>query len=128
MSPAYDALVEWLRERFGESLRWVASFDSDRYTYRVRHVREDLRGELTEQQLDVIIHRSMAVYSRHRLEDVYRHLGTAHSMVVGHERATAVHLYLQGSDGVVVKLAPEASVTTPAFTEEAMAVLFPEQR
>jgi len=128
MSPAYDALIEWLRDRFGESLRWVASFDSDHYTYRVRYIREELKSELTEHELDVIIHRSMAVYSRHRLEDVYRHLGTARSMVVEHERATAVHLYFGGTRGVVVKLGGEASVNTPGFTEETMAVLFPEGR
>jgi hypothetical protein len=128
MRPAFDSFVERLRERFGESLRWVASFDSDRFAYEIRYVREDLKTELTEQQLDVIIHRSMAVYNRRHLEDVYNHLGTAQSLVVEHDRAMAVHVYFGDSRGVVVKLSTDASVTTPSFTEEAMAELFPEDR
>jgi hypothetical protein len=126
MAPALDSLVEWLQERYGDSLRWVASFDSDRFTYKVRYVREDLKTDLTEHQLDVLIHRSMAVYNRRHLEDVYNHLGTARSLVVEHDRAMAVHIYFDGSKGVVVKLSKDASVTTPSFTEDAMAELFPE--
>lgn len=126
MAPALDSFVEWLQERYGDSLRWVASFDSDRFTYKVRYVREDLKTDLTEHQLDVLIHRSMAVYNRRHLEDVYNHLGTARSLVVEHDRAMAVHIYFDGSKGVVVKLSKDASVTTPSFTEDAMAELFPE--
>lgn len=111
--PDYGTLVEWLRETFGDSLRWTASFDSDSLSYDVRYVRGDLKTELTEQQLDVVIHRSMAVYNRRHLEDVYSHLGPAESLVVQHERATAVHVYFGASRGVVVKLSEDASVTVP---------------
>jgi hypothetical protein len=125
--PAYDAFLDWLDERFGDSLRWVASFHSDQFTYEVRYVREDLRTELTEQQLDVVIHRSMAVYNRRHLGDVYNHLGRAESLVVQHERATAVHLYLGDATGVVVKLSTDAEVTTPTFAAEATERLHPDR-
>ena len=128
MAPAFDSFVEWLQEQYGESLRWVASFDSDRFAYKVRYIREDLQTELTGHQLDTLIHRSMAVYNRRHLEDVYNHLGTAQSMVVEHDRATAVHVYFRGSKGVVVKLKNDVSVTTPGFTQDAMAKLFPEDQ
>jgi len=128
MAPAYDSFIEWLRERYGDSLRWVAAFDSDHFTYKVRYIRDDLKTELTGHQLDVLIHRSMAVYNRRHLEDVYNHLGTAQSLVVEHDRAMAVHVYFDGSKGVVVKLCNDASVTTPEFTQDAMAKLFPEKQ
>jgi hypothetical protein len=124
--PAFDAFVKWLQDRFGDSLRWVASFDSDKFSYKVRYVRDDLKNDLTDHQLQVIIHRSMAVYNRRHLEDVYNHLGTAQSLVVEHDRAMAVHLYFDGTRGVVVKLSKDASVTTPEFTEAAMTELFPQ--
>ncbi|WP_436927313.1 hypothetical protein [Halosimplex amylolyticum] len=124
--PDYDALLEWLRDRFGDSLRWVASFDSDRFTYDVRHVREDLKTELTSLQLEYVIHRSMAIYNRRHLEDVYNHLGQAEALVVQHDEAMAVHVYFEGPKGVVVKLAKDAAVTTPDFTDDAMARLFPD--
>lgn len=113
--PDYGSLVEWLRETFGDALRWTASFDSDSFSYNVRYVRQDLKTELTEQQLDVVIHRSMAVYNRRHLEDVYSHLGPAESLVVQHERATAIHVYVGTSRGVVVKLSDDTSVTLPEF-------------
>jgi hypothetical protein len=125
--PAFDALLDWLREEFGDALRWVASFDSDSFSYIVRHIRDDLRTELTEQQLDMIIHRSMAIYNRRHLEDVYNHLGTARSLVVEHDRAMAVHVYFDGPKGVVVKLAKDASVRTPEFTREATSRLFGDE-
>ena len=84
--------------------------------------------ELTEQRLEVIVHRSMAVYTRRHLEDVYTHLGTAESLVVEHDRAMAVHVYFDGPKGVVVKLAKDASVTTPSFAEASRARLFPDGR
>jgi hypothetical protein len=126
--PAFDPFIDWLHDRYGDSLRWVASFDSDTFSYKVRHVREDLKTDLTDHQLQVIIHRLMAVYNRRHLEDVYNHLGTARSLVVEHDRAMAVHLYFEGPKGIVVKLSKEASVTTPSFTEDAMRRLFPEAR
>lgn len=126
--PAYEPFLDWLEDQYGDGIRWVASFDSDRFDYRVRYVRDDLKTELTEQQLDVVIHRSMAVYNRRHLEDVYHHLGRAQSMVVEHDRATAVHLYLDDANGVVVKLSPDASVRTPEFARSAKARLFPDER
>jgi|GEM_PF-2031786 len=124
--PAYDSLLDWLREEFGDSLRWVASFDSDSFGYNVRYVREDLKTELTNLQLEYVIHRSMAIYNRDHLEDVYAHLGTAESLVVQHDEAMAVHVYFEGSKGVVVKLAKDASVRTPEFYDAAMDRLFAE--
>jgi hypothetical protein len=126
MAPAFDSFTEWLQERYGDSLRWVASFDSDRFTYTVRYIRDDLKTDLSDRDLQILIHRSMAVYNRRHLEDVYNHLGTAQSLVVEHERAMAVHVYFGGPKGVVVKLSKDVSVKTPSFTEEAMAELFPE--
>lgn len=117
--PEFDTLVEWLEDRFGDALRWTASFDSDRFAYSVRYIRPDLKTELTEQQLDVVIHRSMAVYNRRHLEDVYAHLGPAESLVVRHERATAIHVYFGDARGVVVKLSADTSVTLPEFVETA---------
>lgn len=124
--PAYDALLEWLQDRFGDSLRWMASFDSDTFSYDVRHVREDLKTDLTDLQLEYVIHRSMAVYNRDHLEDVYNHLGAARSLVVEHERAMAVHVYFEDASGVVVKLDKNAEVTTPGFADEARTTLFPD--
>ena len=128
MAPAFDSLIEWLQERHGDSLRWVASFDSDRFTYKVRYIRDDLKTDLSDRDLQILIHRSMAVYNRRHLEDVYNHLGTAQSLVVEHERAMAAHVYFGGSKGVVVKLSKDASVTTPDFTQDAMTKLFPEDQ
>src|SRR6056297_56607 len=123
--PAYDDLLDWLQDRFDDELRWVASFDSDSFDYQVRYVREDLKTDLSSLQLEYVIHRSMAVYNRDHLGDVYRHLGDARSLVVEHERAMAVHLYFDESQGIVVKVSTDATVTTPTFTDNAMAVLFP---
>lgn len=123
--PAYDAFLDWLRDRFGDDLRWMASFNSETFDYEVRYVREDLKTDLSSLQLEYVIHRSMAVYNRDHLGDVYRHLGDAQSLVVQHERAMAVHLYFDDARGVVVKVSTDATVTTPTFTGNAMAVLFP---
>jgi hypothetical protein len=109
----FDALVEYVREEFGDDLRWVASFDSDRFTYQVRYIRDDLRTDLSDLELQTIIHRSMAVFNRDHVEDVYFHLGEARSLVVDHENATAFHLYLDDHRGVVVKVEAGASITVP---------------
>ncbi|WP_255151420.1 hypothetical protein [Halorarius halobius] len=118
MAPDYDALVAWLREAYGDRLRWVASFDHGRFSHRVRFVRDDLKTELTEQQLDVVVHRSLAVFNRDHVEDVYAHLGPARALVVEHERATAIHVYLDDEQGVVVKLEPAATVEVPGFAAD----------
>lgn len=120
MAPAYEALVEWLLDRYGERLRWTASFDSKRFDYKIRHIREDLKPELSEQQLDTMIHRSLTAFSRDRANDVYFHLGDAEGLIVVHERAMAVHLYLEGSTGIVIKLQKDAPVTVPTFFEECL--------
>jgi hypothetical protein len=124
--PDYDALVAWLREEHGDHLRWVASFNHETFGYRVRYIREDLRTELKGLELERIIHRSLAVYNRRRLRDVYFHLGDPESLVVQHERATAVHLYLTEETGVVIKLADGAAFSMPAFPEACRARLFEE--
>ncbi|MEA5386272.1 hypothetical protein VB773_09495 [Haloarculaceae archaeon H-GB2-1] len=77
--PRYDDLKSFLADRFGDSLRWVASFDSDSYTYNVRWIRDDLKTDLSNFDFDTIVHRSMAVFNRRHVEDVYFHLGDANS-------------------------------------------------
>lgn len=127
-NPQYASLVNWLREEYDDQLRWVASFNSQRHTYKVQYIREDLKTDLTEQQLDTIIHRSMAVFNRHHVEDVYFHLGEAECLVARHERAMAVHLYLSDVTGVVIKLVPEASVPFPDFVKTCLEKLYPGGR
>jgi hypothetical protein len=126
--PDYGALVAFLRERYGGDLRWVASLDADTYRYKVRYIREDLKTELTTHQLDAVIHRSIAMFDRPRVEKVYSHLGDAQSLVVQHERATAVHLYLDGSRGVVVKIRAGNDISLPGFVEECLAALYGDGR
>jgi hypothetical protein len=122
-SPDYDALIEGLDERVGDSLRWVASFDSDRYAYTVRYIRKDLETELSDRELDTIVHRSMAVFNRDHVEDVYFHLGAARSLVVEYEGSTAIHLYLEGGRGVTVKVESGTPVTLPEFREACLEFL-----
>lgn len=119
----YEALVAYLRDRFGDDLRWVASFDSARFDYTVRYVREDLKTDLTDSDLDTVVHRSMAVFDRAHVERPYAHLGDVRSLVVDHERATAVHLYLEERRGVVVKVQAGRSVTLPDVREACLARL-----
>ena len=115
MAPDYDAFVSWLRDEYGEALRWVASFNHKRFSHNVRFIRDDLRNDLTDQQLNVIVHRSLAVFNKAHVEDVYTHLGEAHALIVEHERATAIHVYVSDETGVVVKLETEATVEVPGF-------------
>ena len=119
----FEALISYLTDEFGESLRWVATFDSDQYTYRVRHIREDLKTELSGMDLDTIVHRSIAVFNRRHVEDVYFHLGDAQSLLVEHEQALAFHLYLDDRRGVVIKLQTGATVSVPELREECIARL-----
>ena len=116
-TPNYDALIATLTDRFGDALRWVASFDSQRFTYDVRYVRDDLETELSGLDFDTIVHRSMAVFNRRHVEDVYFHLGDARSLLVEHEQAWALHLYLDDRRGVVVKVEADASVPMPELRE-----------
>jgi hypothetical protein len=115
--PDYDALISFLEERYGDSLRWVASFDSERIDYTVRYIRDDLKTELSGLDFDTIVHRSMVVFNRRHVEDVYFHLGDARTLVAEYDDATAVHLYLDDRRGVVIKIESGAEVSIPAFRE-----------
>ncbi|WP_435348760.1 hypothetical protein [Haloarchaeobius sp. HRN-SO-5] len=121
--PNYEALVSFLHDRFGDSLRWVAAFDHEAFSYHVHYIRKGLESELSEQELDVVIHRSMTVFNKDHVEDVYSHLGEARSLVVEHERAMAIHLYLDDRNGVVVKVERGEEVTLPEFREACLARL-----
>jgi hypothetical protein len=123
-NPDYDALVAFLQDRFEGDLRWVASFNADTYRYEVRYIRPDLTTELSTHDLDVVIHRSIALFNRPYVEQVYTHLGDVRSLVLQHERATAVHLYLDDADGIVVKIRADNEVSVPGFVEECLAVLY----
>jgi hypothetical protein len=123
-NPDYDALVAFLEDRFEDDLRWVASFNADTYRYEVRYIRPDLTTELSTHDLDVVVHRSIALFNRPYVGQVYAHLGEVRSLVLQHERATAVHLYLGESDGIVVKIRAGNDVGVPGFVEECLAVLY----
>jgi hypothetical protein len=75
-------LASHLRTEYGDDLRWVAYYNSRSYTYQVEHLRDDLRNELTENQLDRVIHRSLAVYNKRHAEEVYFHLGESDYLIV----------------------------------------------
>jgi hypothetical protein len=116
--------VAFLLERYGDDLRWVASFNTDSYRYAVEYIRDDLRTELSTHQLDVVIHRSIALFNRPAVEEVYTHLGDARSLVLQHERATAVHVYLGGGDGVVIKIRAGNEISLPGLVDDCVAVLY----
>ncbi len=122
--PNYDALVAFLLERYEDDLRWIASFDTDRYRYDVRYIREDLKTELSNHEFDVVVHRSIALFNRPYVEEVYTHLGHACSFVLQHERATAVHVYLSDTDGIIIKIRAGNEISVPGFVEECLAVLY----
>jgi hypothetical protein len=109
----FDGLVDALTEQYGADLRWVANYNSKTYNYRFHHVRDGLKNELTGNQLDYVVHRSLAVYNRQHAEDVYFHLGDSDYLVVDYERGTAFHLFLDDVRGVTVVLEPDVSVTLP---------------
>lgn len=125
--PDYENLVTHLRGRLDDDLRWVASFDADRYDYDIHYVRDDLTTELSSHEFDVIVHRSIALFRRPYVEEVYAHLGHARTLIVEHERATAVHLYLSDTRGVILKIRAGNEISVPAFTEECMDALYPEE-
>ncbi len=124
-TPDHDSLVAYLRDRYGDDLRWVASFDARSYDYRMQYLRPDLRTELSEHEFDVVVHRSIALFRRPYVEEVYTHLGPARCLVLEHERATAVHLYLSDREGVIVKIATGNEVSLPAFPDACLAALYP---
>jgi hypothetical protein len=122
--PNYDALVAFLLERYEDDLRWIASFDTDRYRYDVRYIREDLKTELSNHDFDVVVHRSIALFNRPYVEEVYTHLGHACSLVLQHERATAVHVYLSDTDGLIIKIRAGNEISVPGFIDECLSVLY----
>lgn len=123
-APDYDRLVELLRERFDDGLRWVASFDAAKYNYTIRYIRPNLKTELSSREFDIVVHRSMGLFRRPYIEEVYSHLGAARTLVVEHERATAIHLYLSDTEGVIIKVKAGHDVTLPAFTDDCLAALY----
>jgi hypothetical protein len=125
-TPDYDNLMTMLHDRFDDDLRWMASFDSERYDYTVHYVRPDLKTELSSHEFDVVVHRSIALFRRPYVEEVYTHLGPARTLVIEHERATAVHIYLSESEGVIIKIKAGNDISTPAFTDDCLAALYPE--
>jgi hypothetical protein len=118
--PKFDIgpLVTVLRDRYGDELRWVANYNSDTYAYRVYHVRADLENELTGNQLDYLIHRSLAVFNKRHSEEVYFHLGESEYLLVHYERGTALHVFLDETRGVTIMLEPDVSLTLPNAVEE----------
>ena len=123
-TPDYQALVAHLLDEHDDGLRWVARFDSDSYSYNVEYIRDDLTTELSTHDLDVVIHRTVALFNRPYVEEVYTHLGDAQALVLQHERATAVHLYLSDREGLVIKLRAGIDVTLPQFVDECLAALY----
>lgn len=126
-TPDYDALVAFLRDRYDDDLRWVACYEADTYRYDVKYIRTDLKTELSSKQLDIVIHRTIALFDRHYVEEVYTHLGDAQSLVLQHEKATAVHIYLNDTDGLVIKIKAGNSIAVPDFIDECLAVLYDEE-
>ncbi|MFW5903504.1 MAG: hypothetical protein ACOCS7_02070 [Halolamina sp.] len=115
--PNYGALVSFLQEEYGDALRWVASFDSESMDYDIRYIRDDLKTDLSGFNFDTIVHRSIAIFNRRHVEDVYFHLGDAESLLVEYDEAIAVHLYLDDRRGVVIKIQSGADVSIPEFRE-----------
>lgn len=124
--PNYEELIVFLRDRFGDDLRWVASFDAKRYDYTVQYIRPDLKTELSNHEFDVVVHRSIALFRRPYVEEVYSHLGSARTLVIEHERATAVHIYLSETEGVIIKIKAGNEISLPSFTDDCLDVLFPD--
>ncbi|MFD1646810.1 hypothetical protein [Haloarchaeobius litoreus] len=115
---SFDRLVTFLDERYGDDLRWVANYNSRTYEYRFHHVRDDLTTEFTENQLDFLVHRSLAVYNKRHAEEVYFNLGAADSLVVDYENGTALHVFLDDRRGVTIVVEPTVSVTVPDLVDE----------
>ncbi|WP_435361580.1 hypothetical protein [Haloarchaeobius sp. DFWS5] len=123
-NPNYDRLVAYLRDRFDDDLRWVASFDAQRYDYTVQYVRPDLQTELSTHDFDTVVHRSIGLFRRPYVESVYTHLGDARTLVIEHERATAVHLYLSDTKGVIIKIKAGNEISVPRFADECFDAMF----
>ncbi|MDX1746631.1 MAG: hypothetical protein R3324_11890 [Halobacteriales archaeon] len=116
--PRLEALVEFLLDRYGEDLRWVATYDTASFDYRFHHIRTDVKDDLKGRQLDHVIHRSLAVYNKRHAEEVYFHLGESDYLIVDYELGTAFHLFLDDRRGVTVMLEPDTELTLPTFVDE----------
>ncbi|WP_435101777.1 hypothetical protein [Halarchaeum sp. P4] len=111
----FATLDDYLSDEYGDDLRWFAAFDAKSYDYDVYHVRKDLQQDLKGNQLDYVIHRSLASFSKQNAEGVYFHLGDADHLVAGYERGSAHHVFLDDRRGLVVMLEPDTDVTLPEF-------------
>jgi hypothetical protein len=76
--------------------------------------------------LAAVVHRSIALFRRPFVQEVYPHLGPARSLFVEHERATAVHLYISDVDGVIVKIKAGNELPVPTFVDDCLAALYPD--
>ena len=115
---SFERLVKYLCSTCGEDLRWVANYNSQSFGYEFRHIRDDLQSDLTGNQLDYLIHRSLTVYNKRHAEEVYFHLGDADYLAVDYERGTAFHIFLDDVRGVTIMLEPDRSVQVPEFINE----------
>jgi hypothetical protein len=114
----FTDLLAFLKESFGEDLRWVANFRADTTQYKFQFVRDDLTDDLRSRDLDNVIHRSLAVFNRRHVDRVYPHLGTSRYVLAEYERGLALHLYLDDARGVAVVLEPDAEVDLPGFVDD----------
>ena len=114
----FDDLVSFLRERYGEDLRWIANYNSESYDYEFQHIRNDLKNDLKGNQLDYVIHRSLAVYNKRHTEEVYFHLGESDYLIVNYERGKAFHVFLDDKRGVTIMIEPDVSVSLPEFVDD----------
>lgn len=115
---SFDRLIPFLENRYGDELRWVANYNSRTYEYRFHHIRDDLTTEFTGNQLDYLVHRSLAVYNKRHAEEVYFNLGEADSLVVDYENGTALHVFLDDRRGVTIVVEPTVSVTVPDLVDD----------
>lgn len=121
----FDKLVQYLRDQYGQDLRWIANYNSETFDYRFHHIRKDLKNDLKGNQLDYVIHRSLAVYNKRHAEEIYFHLGESDYLIVNYERGTAYHLFLDDKRGVTIMLEPDVSVTLPDVIDDCRAHIEP---
>lgn len=116
-------MVDHLVTAYGDDLRWVANYNSQSFAYKFHFIRDDLKTELTGNQLDYVIHRSLAVYNKRHAEEVYFHLGDAQQLTVQYDHGTAVHLFLDEVRGVTIMVEPDRSLAFPEFVEECRSLI-----
>lgn len=125
--PDYDNFLAFLHDQFVDDLRWVASFDATTYDYQMHYIKPGVETELSDREFDAVVHRSVALFRRPSVEEVYAHLGSAQALVIEHERATAVHIYLSDTTGLIIKIRAGNDITVPTFTEACLDELYPVQ-